>query len=58
MAIARTDENAAGDKEIPRAGLLNVQSATFVEALGEHFGETFRHVLHDDDGGRKVRRNL
>jgi len=44
VAIARTNQNAAGEKEIAGTRFVNFKSAAFVEALREHFGETLRHV--------------
>src|SRR6266702_73223 len=37
---------------------MNLQSAALVEALREHFRKTFGHVLHNDESGLKIRRNL
>jgi len=58
VAISRTDENAAGEKEIAGPRFMNFKSAAFVEALREHFGETLRHMLHDHNRGLKIRRDL
>src|SRR5258708_38103785 len=58
VAISRTNQNAAGEKEIAGPRFVNFKSAAFVEAFREHFGETFRHVLHDHNRGLKIRRNL
>src|SRR5713226_5654198 len=58
VAVSRTDENAAGKEQIAGTRFVNFKSATFVEALGEHFGETLGHVLHDQNCGMKIRGNL
>src|SRR5260370_37486487 len=57
VAISRTDQNAAREEQIAGTRFVNFKSAAFVEALGEHFGETLGHVLHDQNciivmGGR------
>src|SRR5258708_37517202 len=58
VAISRTNQNAAGEKKIAGPRFVNFKSAAFVEAFREHFGEPFRHVLHDHNRGLKIRRNL
>src|SRR2546427_5147467 len=58
VAIPRTDKNAAGEKQIAGACFLNLQSAALVEALRKHFRKTFRHVLHNNNCGLKIRWNL
>ena len=47
VAIARRDERAAGDYRIAVLGLLDVDLAKPVEALGEGGGEMLGHVLDD-----------
>src|SRR6267378_8292521 len=58
VAISRTNENAASEKEIAGTRFVNFKSAAFVETLGEHFGETLGHVLDNQNGGKKIRGNL
>src|SRR5713226_9548929 len=54
VAISRTDQNTTGEEQIAGTRFVNFKSAAFVEALREHFGETFRHVLHDQNCGKKI----
>jgi len=58
VAIAGTDQNAAGEKEIAGTRFVNFQSAALVETLRKHFREPFGHMLHDENGGKKIRRDL
>src|SRR5258708_25868057 len=58
VAISRTNQSAAGEKEIAGPCFVNFKSAAFVEAFREHFGEAFRHVLHNHNRGLKIRGNL
>jgi len=37
---------------------VNFESAAFIEALRKHFGETFGHVLHDQNCGEKIRGDI
>src|SRR5262249_27368396 len=58
VAIAGTDENAACNEEVPGFRFLDVEFATFIEALGEHFCKAFRHVLDDEYRSGKISGNL
>src|SRR5882762_2495670 len=58
VAIPWTDQNTASKEEIAGARFVNIKSAAFVEALREHFGEAFRHVLHNQNCGKKIRGDL
>ena len=58
VAIAGADEHAAGDEQVAGLGFADIERAAFVEAAGEHVGETFGHVLDDDEGRGKIRGKL
>src|SRR5260370_35041555 len=58
VTISRTNQNAASEEEIAGARFVYFKSAAFIEALREHFGKTFGHVLHDQNCGKEVRWNL
>src|SRR6266481_5441041 len=58
VAISRTDEHAACEQKISGARFVDFEGAALIEALREHFRESFGHVLHDHDGGLKIRGNL
>src|SRR5260370_22242027 len=58
VAISGTDKNAAGEEQIAGTRFVNFKSAAFVEALGEHFGETLGHVLHDQNCRIEIGGNL
>src|SRR6267143_6099434 len=58
MAISRTDKHADCEQKISRACFLYFKGAALIEALRKHFRESFGHVLHDYDGGLKIRGNL
>src|SRR5438477_7773984 len=58
VAISRTNQDAASQKEIAGTRFVNFERAAFVQALREHFRETFGHVLHHQNRGKKIRRNL
>src|SRR6266852_2181179 len=58
VAISRADEHAARNQKISRARFVNFEGAALIEALRKHFRESFGHVLHDHDGGLKIRGNL
>jgi hypothetical protein len=55
--VARRHPGMARLERFSRLALMNSDDALLVETLGEHAGEQRRHVLHDDDGNREVRRN-
>jgi len=55
VAIARANEHAPRKQKIAGARFLNLQGAAFVEALRKHFRKTFRHVLHNNNCGLKIR---
>jgi hypothetical protein len=54
----RTNQNAAGEKKIAGTRFVNFKRAALVQALGEHFGKALGHVLHDQNRGQKIRRDL
>src|SRR6267143_311595 len=58
VAIPGANQNAAGEEQIAGTRFVNFESAAFVEALGEHFGKTFGHVLHNQNRGLKIRGDL
>src|SRR6267142_831312 len=58
VAISWTDEHASCDQKISRARFVNFEGAALIEALHKHFRESLGHVLHDHDGGLKIRGNL
>ena len=53
VAIAGADEHAAGEKQVAGLGFADIERAAFVEALCEHFGKAFGHVLHDENRARE-----
>ena len=58
VAISRTNKHAPRKQKIAGAGFLDLQGAAFVEAFRKHFRKTFRHVLHNNNCGLKLRGNL
>ena len=58
VAIAGTNQHAAGEKQISGLRFFHFQRGRFVQALGEHLGEAFGHVLNHDDAARKILRHL
>src|SRR6266705_3088212 len=58
VAVSRTDQNAAREQKIAGPRFMNFQRAALVEALRKHFRKTFRHVLHNDESGLKIRGSL
>src|SRR5579884_2789889 len=54
MPASRTDERPARHQKIARLRFLDADRTDFIEASGEHLRESLRHVLHDEDGSRKV----
>src|SRR5881394_599735 len=54
VAIPGANQNTAREKEIAGARFVHFERAAFVQALGKHFGKAFRHVLHDEDGRKKI----
>src|SRR6267142_160891 len=58
VAISWTDEHASCDQKISRARFVNFEGAALIEAIRKHFRESLGHVLHDHDGGLKIRGNL
>src|SRR5438034_2487642 len=54
VAIAGANQNAACEEQITRTRFVHFERAALVEALGEHFRETFGHMLHHDDGRQKI----
>src|SRR5258708_4629103 len=58
VAIAGTNQRAAGQQQVAGTRFLNFNGAAFIQAARKHFGKTFRHMLHDEQGAGKVRGNL
>ena len=58
VPAAGTDQHASRQQQVARLRFLHADRASLVQSPGKHFGETFRHVLHDQDGAGKIRRQL
>src|SRR6185437_13701792 len=48
MAIARANESASSEELITGVSFMNFDQGTFVETLGQHFGEARGHVLGNE----------
>src|ERR1700723_4260988 len=58
VPVARTNQCAACEQEIARLCFLYFDGGRLVEALREHLGEAFWHVLHDEKAAGKILRQL
>src|ERR1700723_4004503 len=54
VPVARTNQCAACEQEIARLCFLYFDGGRLVEALREHLGEAFRHVLNDEKATGKI----
>ncbi len=51
MAVSRRDQREAGGQQIAVSGFLDLDRAALIQTLRKGGGETFRHMLDDDDSG-------
>ena len=47
-------ECPSGQQDVSRLGLFHPDGADFIQTPGEHFGESFGHVLYHHHGAREV----